>query len=656
MLIGLDEPIKPKPDGLSPSKYSLAQPLNRLAAFVIDHVIILPPIVFLLNAPIEARIKESLLIGQDYRAGILLLLTTLFSLFIVFAYHFICNLSLSSTLGQKFFKIQVVGYESGAQMSFKQALLRSFGFILNSSVFFIGGLSIYSHGFRRTFYDQISDSLVITHSDQSVAAPSDLESFAAHSVMASVVFVVFAFIVGCFYMALSQPLDRMALIESLEDSGQLCEEVSDAGKEWPIEEQDEVSRLSIATALYFSGEVDASCLKAELNPKLILLNEDSLFYLVKAILFSDEEDLASSYLDASCARDINSPHCKMGLIIQDVKASKWDRVPAMAKIGSDDDFSKAPIYLRLWLSQKLVDLEQFSLAEKLLKSIPDARALANEMAYLQVQIFIGMGQTEKAQGALSIAKSHLSDNETGELLGALCQQEMASSCTQALQKTCADFSDWVESSQDILSLNTSLVYVDHAFCKKTAETLASSSSINILNFEAQKYLNAQISYKRTGSTFKLKKLSKDDEISSNVRLLALTKLLDAKADAQTLLRAELMSSKIQPGSVKLGQELLNQWTRNRDFEKVISFLKIREKQVGDLDINSLKHLVISEYHMGQIIRARQHLSLILEEVPFYYSALGSQRQPASLQEQGLPSKSMNSAFENEFLLIIQDLQ
>lgn len=619
----------------------LASPMDRLAASVIDHAIVLPPVLALATAPLEARLKEAFLIGQDYKAAILFFLAALLGLFLVFFYHLVCNLHLGATLGQRLLRLRAVDYNTQSGLDFYSAFLRSSSFVLNLLTFGVGSLAVYSHRNRRTFYDRISETVVLTGRDKSVGQPSTHEILVTRGLFGSMGLMAFAILMGGFFLALSSPLDREALLQSLESDGELCAKVTDSASQWPEEDGEVASRVSVAIALLLAGEVDVSCLKAELNPRILLLNEDKLYYLAKSMIHADNTDLAGSYLDASCESDPDSTHCQMATAMQMIIEEDWSGLPELNRTLAED----APVFFKIWLADRLIELEKFERAQEIVSDLPDVETLAAERALLQMRIFAGRNQIPEAKGAFQVAKPLLADHENGELLGRICQTQLESGCDAAFEDNCAVFSDWVAGVEEPLNFRTSLAYAEVARCSKTAESLPNSSLFTLLDKDVRDFVRAFLKESNSALT----SLTENNELPTDVRLAAMAELVKRDPSPQNILRAELMSAKSQPGSERLAAVLLSHWSQHRQFEKIVEFLAGKRQTWGDLSLSELKQLVVSEYHLGRTGVARKHLALIYEKEPSsIVQQESSLRSPASYEN---PER-----FTDEFNLIARDLQ
>lgn len=640
-----DENAPPPPMESAPnsdlSQLPLASPTDRLAAFVIDHAIVLPPLIGLATAPIEAQVKDAFLLGQDYKAAILFFLALFLGLFLVFFYHWFCNLKLSATLGQKLLRLRVVDFTDHSQQDMYSAFLRSSSFVLNLIFFGLGSFSVCQHRNRRTFYDRISETVVLTKPSKAVGQPSLQELIATRTLMGSLAMFAVLAVLASAYLGLSVPLDRQALLQSLEEAGELCTKVTESTDQWPMESGEQPSRLSIAVALLLAGEIDVSCLKAELNPRILLLNEDKLYYLAKSMVHAaDNPDLTESYLQASCDSDATSAHCQMATAMQMIVEKDWSWIPQLKQDLKED----APVFFKIWLVDQLVELEKFEQAQAIVDELPNVETLAAEKALLQLRIFAGRKKIPEAKGAFVIAKPLLADHENGELLGRICHTELQKGCDAAFEETCADFTDWVATAEESLSEQTSLAYADVSRCSNTDENLPESRNFAFLDKNVQNLVRARLSE----DTQVLNDLTEDPDVSTQIRLAAMSELVQRDPTPQNLLRAELMSAKSQPGSEKLADVLLGYWTGERQFEKIVDFLAKKQAVWGELKTEDLQQLVVSEYHLGRAGVARKYLGMILEKEPQSSEESSQARMPASFDGQ--------RRFADEFELISKDLQ
>src|SRR5690606_19838830 len=90
----------------------------------------------------------------------------------------------------------------------------------------------------------------------------------------------------------------------------LCQAIGDAMNDWPEEGGAPAARLSVAMALYHSGEIDRQCLAAELE-NLHIDDESALAYLGRAIVFDSHADLSARYMDRVCEASLTGEECSV---------------------------------------------------------------------------------------------------------------------------------------------------------------------------------------------------------------------------------------------------------------------------------------------------------------------------------------------------------
>ncbi len=280
----------------------LASPSDRLLAFFIDFVIT-SPVASLLAARSLRDIKENVINNSSVEEIAFSVVSYLVIFFLVnvviqvFMLHY-----WNSSLGQKILKLKVVRFPSDQMiqpLTLVQCLTRAVGPWLSLLALGIPTLEMFSHPFRRTFYDRLSDTLVITTKNQGVGAPHAFEARFVRQWMQLVSFIIGFAVLGQFVLMLKEEKDNSLQISGQQKPG--CPDVN-------LFSNHKHTRLDRALALYLVSPEEFSCLQKELDNARIFTKEAGLAYLAKSLLEKDD-NLIKKYQNKVCEVDAKSMEC-----------------------------------------------------------------------------------------------------------------------------------------------------------------------------------------------------------------------------------------------------------------------------------------------------------------------------------------------------------
>ena len=137
----------------------LASPKDRLAAYAIDCILLLP-IVQLVQAPVKRLMFESYIFDlPEYMGTLQLVNFALFVLIFIFYYTFLTWKG-GQTFGKKFFHIKVVSYHG--KISLYNAFVRSIFIFFEILLGGYSFIALFTHNLRRPLHDRAADTLVMS--------------------------------------------------------------------------------------------------------------------------------------------------------------------------------------------------------------------------------------------------------------------------------------------------------------------------------------------------------------------------------------------------------------------------------------------------------------------------------------------------------------
>lgn len=265
--------------------------LDRFFALVLDYLVISPFVLFLLYISLGSELgylkrhpqaAESEIYLVLLAFGYILFFSLIQSVFITFW---------RATPGQHFLKMHLE-FQEAQTMIFFRAFLRQSSFWISFLFFGIPLLSMLTSKSRRTFYDKLSDVVVLTQKKESQIFGFEKEYKYWQSFMATVL-LFFGFLLSAItWKTYSQVVNRAASFYSYQAQNYFCEELSDVGLE---------NRLPTAIALNLAKQLSDDCLDREANFTLWKEKKSdySLAYYAKS-LTTDDLTKEKKYLLQSC--------------------------------------------------------------------------------------------------------------------------------------------------------------------------------------------------------------------------------------------------------------------------------------------------------------------------------------------------------------------
>ncbi len=354
----------------------MASPADRLLAFFID---------FLITSPIAGLFASSAL--RDLKENIIengntesILICGLEYLFIFFAVNVIMQILFlhfwNASPGQKVLNLKVIRFPneySYGPLSFAQCLMRSIGPWFSLLFLGIPMLEVFSHPWRRTFYDRLSDTLVVTLKKKGEKSPLPFEAHFIRQWMQATSFLLVG--VGIFQFIQFLDLEKNNFSKTGSKQNSNCAAVN-------LFTNQKFTRLDRALSIYLVDKEEFSCVERELSNEHIYTKEPALAYFAKSLLEPDE-DTKKEYENQTCVVAANSAECGW------LKKSK-----KMKTAGS--------LSLQILQAKKLVDDEQWEQALQVLSPLLDEEMLFGGLQKNYIKAYFSYIKTNK-QGQRSPA-------------------------------------------------------------------------------------------------------------------------------------------------------------------------------------------------------------------------------------------------------------
>lgn len=615
--------------------HSLAHPLDRLAASIVDISAVLLPLVLFLSAPIKRILVSSLLL-QDHQSFLISALSILTLTFVVIVfYQALFIYFFGTTIGKKIFHIRVVNVWGGGRVEFSDALKRSVIWFFETICLMIPHVSVFSDPKRRPIHDRISNTVVISEKKENVMAPGFVELTLAKT-FNSFTFAILAIVGIKISILIWQSLPENEVISLFAGSShQVCEDVEWASESWPkVEREAFDGRIQVALGLFAAGEVPKTCLETEVNSFLSIEESESpVAYLAQAFIHSSNSELSNRYLKRICQLNENSSSCKMAQIVESWSDSDWTNVDNLFS-----EFSKgAPSHIAIWAIRHYVKQRDFFRARLYLDQLSPQRALASFTSLHRIKVLYGAENWEALDAVANTAFETLPIDERLIVSHWLCQRTYRASGCKGLQEASCDIFNQDATAPETLLLNPEVA---------TLKLLSMSCHDKESEFELS-YMGALSS--GTAKLARALSLRKDQEKSLSQKLLIeVMESKEASSDERMTAEAEYLrlatleeikkryaiweKQKGDDDWSYLGSQFMTAFNREKSYTLTmeIGARLIKEKYSQDWVV---KPLVVAQYFSGKRSRA-WNLAQKIHTQPL---ARMETRQPASAKEKTLSS-------------------
>lgn len=457
-------PLDSKKDGGTPAGFdlTLARPLDRLAAAIVDVFIVIGPLYVLVSAPIKRGFTASTILGSESD----LLLSAFLMLFsgaaILIIYQTLSLYFFATTIGKRLFDLKVVPVFSES-LGFWDYLLRSVVWVFELLLLGLPWLAVFSNSKRRPLHDRVSDSLVVSRTGFGVDAPLSWERGLVRVLFSALIGFCLTFVL----METKSAIEKIKDDESLayligKDSGR-CEVVSSHfdEREERQDESDPHDRLKMAMILYAAGLADRECLEAEVEYEVGRQTPvGPITYLAQAFIYADDAEVSNSYLDEVCLTAGDSVECSMSRLVSAWSDEDWASVENIVRTASTGSG-----YLEIWGVRHFMKQAKYGEALALLDTLLDRVEVKDFSLVHRVKALYSTYKPSEAQAAYEQAVVALPSEDARDLSSWLCMHELQGSCQALNQVACrqipkltddsdegVDFSETTQTMAHVLAL------------------------------------------------------------------------------------------------------------------------------------------------------------------------------------------------------------
>ena len=430
-------PPKPPADPIQYSdKYNLkamARPADRMAAVVIDLLIVLLPIYLLLSAPLKLHVTTSLMLGSDVGVFVFAFLSGALAICILLFYQAFMHSRYGATIGKMIFHLQIRNVWNDGRPDLLTSLKRAVIWSLEILLLGLPWLGIFTNSQRRMLHDRICDTEVISLKEKGVRPPQIMERRFVYGVLGLFAFFVGMSLVASGMQSLRSVSQERSISSLLSKEGRSCEAVNEALQKMnDLENASGISRLQIAMTLYAAGAVEKSCL-AEESEQLMDINFDAspLSYLAKAFVYSDDPEISDAYLDQVCKEDSSGAECSMSELVSRWSEEDWagvEKAIADSKSGSG--------YMEVWAIRHFIKQGQFAQAMAFIDKLSPNIVVGSFLQTQRVKALWGLQRPVDAEIATVQALDSLPLSEQKSLAAYSCFEQLQQSCVAIEQRSC----------------------------------------------------------------------------------------------------------------------------------------------------------------------------------------------------------------------------
>ncbi len=609
----------------------LANPLDRLAASIIDLSVILLPIIILLSSPLKRVLMSSVLMQNELLFILSLGGMGLVAVATVILYQALFVHFFSGTIGKKIFYLKIVNIWGEERVSLSDAFSRSIVWTLETALLMIPHLSVFSDSRRRPLHDRVANTMVINPSRKSVLPPNIFEVTFAKVIVSSVLAIALVILIQQLIL-LGQSLNDNEYLSSLMGEGSgLCEEVDWAFETWPIfEKSGNDVRVKVALALFAAGEASKECLKKEVaffqsNNKV----ESPVAYLGQAFVFSSDSERSNKYLQRICIVEPYSPSCAMAKIVENWSDSSWEDVD----MGFTSMGNQPPIHISVWAIRHYTKQRQFEKAAGFLDQLSPQKALAGFLSLYRVKVLWGMHKRSEVRVIANTAMENLPQEDRLQLSSWMCRREFYNDqCGAFLRGSCRVLSRDVETSvHTLLDPDIALMTVLKSQCQNNQEEIHLLAD-TYMSLEMKKFIHAmEFKNKNSNKSVRLlTELIEDSKGNPELQLQAKVELIEAenKDDLLNDLKKWLSETPSESWGV-VGAAFMRRLNQERLFNDTHK-VGLKMYEAGFRDDFVLKPMVVALFYLGSSKKAWGLASILKKRNPNPHSITGPRgRVPAS---------------------------
>lgn len=607
---------------------ALASPQDRLAATVVDYLIMVP-LMSLVLAPWKRVLQADLVMGDDFyfHFQTILALILLFLAGVLYQATFLWFRG--ATPGKRLLRLEVISIWPRQRLTFSECLLRSVVWWIEVLLCGLPFLAVFSNYKRRPFHDRISDTVVVTHRWYGVRSPSIMEKGIAKGAVHAV--VVFLILLGGFnaYQTLRELHKQMASSDSLASDD--CSEES--GMESSSEAESAGQKLEREMGLFAVGQAATNCLEKAADQVLAENPDSGLGYLGKSFaLASVDAAQSDKYLDEVCKVEKGSQGCEFSRIVSTWNKSDWREISdSLRKL-----LPKSPDYIKFWAVRHFFKIRDYTKVLEILQSAPMSPTYANFVLENRFKSLLALGQVDQAHIIFETHIEHLTDDQKLEPASWMCNEELSDSCGAVLPLSCKVFSDLIRGHEEEMLTTSNLALTDIRIksCDSEEETGIDVPYVHQLPQQAQLYIEAlklHLQNKTSPAKKMMEKLAESPK-PSVINIEARVKLISWASSTEDFSKFYDLWKREDPfsaGWVREGKILMKKFSSLKNYsESFNAGMDLYEHNVTAPEF--LRFLIVASYKSNHLQEAMHFWHQLPESEFDLHAATG--RAPASFNE------------------------
>lgn len=407
---------------LKTKSFRLAEPIDRLAAFIVDMGIIFL-ICTLILAPVQRRMQEAQFINDFHGIIFNIFLSWIIVFLLLVIYWTFFTFHSGTTIGKRIFQIKVVSLWPQHTLSLWDAVVRSIVHFFELCFIGIFHFSIFSDPRRRLLHDRLSNTIVVSTSYRKSNYPKRIEAICANLLFVFI-FIVF---LGSITFKIYKGTEYIGLNQ---DEVKNCDIIEDASKDWPNKEK---TRLSVALGLYAAGVIGEECLQRETYHSFRNEEEMPNAYLAKAFLNSHHTELSNLYIQYICQRYEESESCKFTQIMDLWVGEKWEG----AKEQLQHILPDASAHVKIWSIKYFKKIKDYNGVLELIEELWPAKYLSEFLGSQRIIALYGVERENESETVFQSIFEYLDNKERYELASWLCYNQLNRSCANLEKSSCS---------------------------------------------------------------------------------------------------------------------------------------------------------------------------------------------------------------------------
>jgi uncharacterized RDD family membrane protein YckC len=365
-------------------------------------------------------------------------------LFAILVFQAIYTKVLSFTPGMYLMKLRLRSCNS-VEISWGQAFLRAFIWIIGMLAVGIPFLEIFSHKKKKLIHDRASETEIYTLKKSFIeVSPLAIETSMVRLFFISIALAFLGWINAFISMSQNEIESGRLAISEFTERGMLCDEVDEISLRSHIDIQNPEARLEFAASLFMLGQMDQSCLNKELDFADLKNQGASNRFFVKALVVPAYSEDRKKYLELGCKQD--KKWCDTSFLIEDSSGTNLkENLAKVERTWEASSWTYKVAALKLFNH-----LGQSELVLQVISNLQETGLQATGLIEYQVKALQRLNREKEIKEVLRGIRSVVINKDYARLNSELCLQNLDASCIQT-DFSCKNFIDLIPANKDLLA-------------------------------------------------------------------------------------------------------------------------------------------------------------------------------------------------------------